>query len=115
MTEILFRNDQWMVQDEPRGKFIMEVLEHAPDDTENGYWIGMEDLMHITECHRMIVHVCEKTWVDIDAFEQAVLYAFLIFGLRPSYDLHKEFAAARKSKLTGHSPFFTDLMNEMIA
>lgn len=115
MTEVLYRNKQWMVQDEPRGQFIMEVLEHNPDDTENGYWISMEDIMHVTDCHRMIVHVCEKTWVDIDAFEQAVLYAFLIFGLRPSYDVRSEFAAARKAKLTGRSPFFSNELNDAIA
>lgn len=115
MTEVLFRNHQWMVQDDPRGQFVMEVLESNPQDTENGYWVSMEDLRHVTDCHRMIVHVCEKTWVDIDAFEQAVLYAFLIFGIKPSYDVNEEFAAARKSKLTGHSPFFTDTPNEVIA
>lgn len=113
--EVLYRNRQWMVQSEPRGRFIVEVGESNPDDLEGGYWMEMSDLKHVTNCHRMIVHVCEKTWVDIDAFEQAVLYAFLIFGMRPSYDVRAEFAAARKSRATGHSPFFTDLMNEMIA
>jgi hypothetical protein len=99
-VKILYRNHQWMVQEEPRGKFIVEVNERNPDDTGSGYWMHMQDLMHLrgNGTHSMIQHVCEKTWVDIDAFEQAVLYAFLAFDMKPDYDVSEQFAISRRQK-----------------
>ncbi len=114
-VQVLYRNHQWMIQNEPKGRFIVEVLENNPDDTENGYWMHMCDLVHLpgNGMHSMILHVCEKTWVDIDAFEKAVLYAFLIFGMRPSYDVHAEFSEARRQRAVGCNPF--DMLSEACA
>ena len=95
-VNVLFRNKQWMVQEEPRGRFLVEVLEHDPEDTENGYWFKADDLA--MDNHFPILHTSEKSWVDIDAFEQAVLYAMVIFGIKPNYSVPKKFAEARELK-----------------
>ena len=93
---VLYRNHQWMVQDEPRGRFVVEVLDRAPDDTEGGYWIKAEDLKVAHDGWNMIAHVCAKTWVDIDAYEGAVKAALMLFGIRPNYDVAAEFREARR-------------------
>lgn len=93
---VLYRNQQWMVQDEPRGQFLVEINPHNPDDMEGLYWFPAQDLVRVHR--RWISHVCEKTWVDIDAFEQAVHQAIKLFGLRPNYDVATAFAEARRLK-----------------
>lgn len=96
-VDVLFRNRQWMVQDEPRGRFVVQVNEDDPDDTEGSYWMRVEDLTRNGESS-MIQHVCMKRWVDIDAFEEAVKAAFLLFGVRPDYDVSAEFKEARRTR-----------------
>src|SRR5690606_12265392 len=94
-VDVLFRNHQWMVQDEPRGRFVVQVNEDDPDDTEGSYWMRVEDLTRNGESS-MIQHVCMKRWVDIDAFQDAVRAAFMLFGVRPDYDVFAEFREARR-------------------
>jgi len=117
-TTVLYKNDQWMVQKYKGGIFVVEVVNVKYDDLdrddwnyeelfaerkrqelEGGYWIEASDLRRLINNHGMIAHVCEKTWVDIDAFEPAVLHAFLISGIRPEYDVAAQFAKARERKL----------------
>ncbi len=98
-VQVLYRNHQWMVQDEPKGHFVVEVLERDPDDTESGYWIRAEDLKVARDGWNMVEHVCAKTWVDIDAFEGAVKAALMLFGIRPEYDVAAEFKEARRVRL----------------
>jgi hypothetical protein len=95
-VQVLYRNHQWMVQDEPKGHFVVEVSEHDPEDTESGYWIRAEDLKIVRDGWNMIEHVCEKTWVDIDAYEGAVKAALMLFGIRPDYDVAAKFREARR-------------------
>lgn len=118
-TIILYRNDQWMVQNFKGGVFIVEVLNVRYDDLdpeadnyqelyrdrrrqelEGGYWIPVRDLAHLFPDSNWgtIGHVCEKTWVDIDALELATLHALLIAGVRPSYDVGEQFKKARQRK-----------------
>jgi len=96
-VRVLYRNHQWMVRDEPKGHFIVEVSEHDLEDTESGYWIGVEDLKIVRDGWNMIEHVCEKTWVDIDAYEGAVKAALMLFGIRPNYDVAAKFREARRA------------------
>jgi len=95
-VKVLYKNHQWMVQDEPKGWFIVQVNERDPEDTESGYWFRAKDLE--ADLHFPILHVCEKTWVDIDALEQAVVYAVDAFGLKPRYSVADRFARARKDR-----------------
>lgn len=95
-VEILYRNHQWMVQKEPKGEFIVEVNERDPEDTEGGYWIRARDLGF--DLHFPILHVSEKTWVDIDAFELAVLHAIAIFNIKADYSVAEKFAQARNAR-----------------
>lgn len=95
-VQVLYRNHQWMVQDEPKGHFIVEVLERDPEDTESGYWIRAEDLKIARDGWNMVEHVCAKTWVDIDAYEGAVKAALMLFGILPNYDVAAEFREARR-------------------
>jgi hypothetical protein len=95
-VNVLYRNHQWMVQDEPKGWFIVEVNKHNPDDTESGYWIKVSDLEY--DLHFPILHLAEKNWVDVDAFELAVLYALILFDIKPRYSVAGKFAEARKIK-----------------
>lgn len=115
-VEVLYRNHQWMVQDEPKGHFIVEVLERDPDDTESGYWIKAEDLKIKRNGWNMIEHVCEKKWVDIDAYEGAVKAAIMLFRIRPNYDVAAEFQEARRVRAL-HKPGLyrpSDLCAEVI-
>lgn len=95
---VLYKNHQWMVQDEPRGQFIVQVLERDPENTEDGYWMRAEDIAQKTDSMHLVSHVCCKTWVDIDAFEEAVKAAIEIFGYDLNYDVDAEFAEARATK-----------------
>jgi len=94
-VQVLYRNHQWMVQDEPRGRFVVQINADYPDDTEGSYWMRVQDLTRNGESS-MIQHVCMKRWVDLDAFEGAVKAAFLLFGVRPDYDVAAEFREARR-------------------
>lgn len=117
-TTVLYKNDQWMVQNYKGNIFVVEVVNVKYDDLdrddwnyedllaerrrqelEGGYWIEASDLRRLNNNHGMIAHVCEKTWVDVDAFERAVLHAFVISGVRPEYDVAAQFAKARERKL----------------
>lgn len=95
-VQVLYRNDQWMVQDEPRGQFIVQVNVDYPDDMEGSYWIRAKDLAVKSDISNIISHVSLKLWVDIDAFEEAVKAALLLFGIRPNYDVAAEFREARR-------------------
>jgi hypothetical protein len=98
-TEVLFKNHQWMVQNDDGTIFLVEVMPNYPGDLDGGYWVKARDLEYqASDGHTMVQHVCEKTWVDIDAFEQAVRYAVQHCGLRPRYDLGEEFGIARKAR-----------------
>ena len=108
---VLYRNDQWMVQDEPRGRFVVQVNADDPDDHEGSYWMRVQDLTRNGESS-MIQHVCMKRWVDIDAFEGAVKAAFLLFGVRPDYDVAAEFKEARRVRtlMADENPFLSGLL-----
>lgn len=94
-VQVLYRNNQWMVQDEPRGQFIVQINRDYPDDLEGSYWMRVRDVAVKLPTDHRILHVCAKRWVDIDAFEEAVKAAFLLFGVRPDYDVAAEFKEAR--------------------
>lgn len=98
-VEVLYRNHQWMVQDEPRGQFIVQINPNYPDDLEGSYWMRVGDVAVKLPTDHRISHVCAKRWVDIDAFEEAVKAAFILFRIRPNYDVASEFQEARRVRL----------------
>lgn len=92
---ILYRNSQWMVQDEPRGRFVVEVNTDNPNDTEGKYWFPAAHLKHAGE-HSTIMHMAEKNWVDLGKLQEAVNYALNAFSIEPDYDVDREFREAFK-------------------
>ena len=94
-TKVLFKNDQWMVLDEPRGLFLVEVLEDYPEDLEGGYYLSDADLRVSEKGYTSIHHVSRKSWIRIQDFEEAYRKAVDLFGVTPEYDIDEEFKNAR--------------------
>jgi hypothetical protein len=97
--EVLYRNHQWMVQNDNGTIFVIEVLSDYPDDLEGGYWIRGTDLeFPLSPDDSWVTHVCGKTWVDPQAFRGALDYAAEHCGIKLAFSLDEEFERARQMK-----------------
>lgn len=75
---VLFRNDQWMLIEDHGKTFLAESRSGDPGEIVTGWEILAQDL----SMPRVVEDICEKTWVNIDLFEQAYNKAALL-GLIP--------------------------------
>lgn len=95
--ELLYRNEQWMVQRGPGTEiYLVEVEETRPDDLEGGYYVEGWHLATADDSGRTdLLHLARKRWVDMDLLEPAARKAIELSGVTPNYDLDQGFAAAR--------------------
>lgn len=104
-TLVLYKNSQWMVQDEPRGKYVVEINPDDPDDLEGRYWFHTTSLGHRGH-NSTIMHMAEKNWVNLQALQEAVKFAIDTFNIRTDYDVDQEFfdAFQYRSKISQLKP-----------
>lgn len=96
-VKIIFRNHQWMVQNDKGTVFLVQIMPGHPDDLEGGYSISGSLLAHATrDGHSELFHICEKNWVDVDALEPAARQAIALSGVKPNYDIDEAFVIARQ-------------------
>lgn len=113
MVDILYQNDQWMLQSDDGIFFIVEkrsrdVTEHLPKDqivnmtpddlirANEGYWFEAERLARKdSEDYNPVYHIGQKTWVELDLFEDAARKTFSILGLVPDFDVEGTFRRLR--------------------
>lgn len=124
--EVLFKNHQWMVQNDNGTLFLVEILQDYPDDLEGGYWIEAKSLgMKEPSGHTWLMQVCEKTWVDYDAFEEAARAAIRIANPVMHYDFDREMASTRaiceprrrkweERQKSGVTPTMAEMIDEIL-
>jgi len=100
MIEVLHRNDQWMVIEDDGKIFLAESRSGDPEDAVIGFAILAKDLETLRDgTYSEIEHVCEKSWVSIDLFEEAVMAAVHWGLMHPTYDLEAWFLRCKLEKL----------------
>ncbi len=97
--KVLFRNHQWMVQRYGGIVYLVEILEDHPDDLDGGFWIEALTLASATGINHYneVPHICDKSWVDIDAFEEAAKVAFH-YTRQPNYNFESAVNSARRTR-----------------
>lgn len=119
MIKILYQNTQWMLQDhEGKGFFVVEKrsadpTEHISEEdlalmsddevieANEGYWLPARDLStKNSDDYNPVYHVGQKSWVDLDQFEDIVKNSVRILELKPDYDIDQWFFRLRKERKT---------------
>lgn len=102
MDNILFRNDQWAIVESSGKVFISEMRSKNHDDFCAGFEFLLQDLESMKDGnYSEIDHICSKTWVDIDQFEEAVTYASRNGLISPTYDMEPWFSRAKSYREAG--------------